>query len=374
MDKSSEPLAGEIHLSGIASDNGGVYQAVGDQTVTHLNLHVGTATGLNGSREIGPRVTPEGAQRHTQLVIEALALTVEHFRKKCAELAEEARRARAEGRREALREVQEKLRDAESRVIRAQEKKREAERERERLEALMARTRYEAEAARRQPTQPWARPDDERAFEDILASADHELSLIRSELSSLASDLGKDEEPSGGDRVVSGEVVSESPQEQRFGKAVSNESALAGVTAAASTRRPESAARSGPQRITPTVRPGRVRCNLGRMFFVGAGLPMPMAGAAIRLVYSRNPGVSVVWSILFPVAAVLLAVGVTSLLIFFARLAYAWQKDDGTVVVSCFFHTALGAALFVVGISLSPEAVPPLTECGRLIAEYLGPL
>nr|WP_163017000.1 hypothetical protein [Streptomyces chartreusis] len=367
-------MAGEIYLVGTASDNGGVYQAVGDQTVTHLNLNVGMAAGLGGSSEVSFRVTPEGAQRHTQLVIEALTLAVEHFRQKCTELALEARRARAEGRREALREVQEKLRDAESRVMRAQEKKREAERERERLEALMARTRYEAEAARRQATQPWERPDDERAFEDILASADHELSLIRSELSTLASDLRRDEESSGGDRVVSGEVVSQPTQDKGSSRAGA-EPAMAGSTAAESLPSPgPPAARSRSSRTTPTVRPGRVRCSLGRMFFVGAGIPMPMAGAAIRLVYSRTPGVAVVWSILFPVAAVVLAVGVTSLLILFARLAYAWQKDDGTVVVSCFFHAVLGAALFVVGISLSPEAVPPLTECGRLLAEYFGPL
>jgi hypothetical protein len=99
-----------------------------------------------------------------------------------------------------------------------------------------------------------------------------------------------------------------------------------------------------------------------------------MAGAAIRAVHSREPGVALVWSILFPVGAVLLAVAALSLFILFARLAYAWQKDDGSAVVSCLFHAVLGVALLTVGIFLSPATVPPLTDCGRLIAEYAGPL
>ncbi|MFH0175504.1 hypothetical protein [Streptomyces cacaoi] len=367
-------MTGEIHLFGAASDHGGVYQAGRDQTVTHFSVHVGTAPGPTGSVHLERRVTTQDAQQRTQRVIEGLALAVEHFRKRCVELAEEARRARAEGRSEALREVQEKLRDAELRVIGAQEKKREAERERERLEALVARTRYEAEAARRQPARHWEQPDDERAFEDVLASADNELQLIRAELRTLADDLGRGEAPSGGDGVVIGEVVPESRSTQDLAEP-EPATALPVGSPTSSTGRPVSqAGRAGAQRLAPTVRLGRDRRYLGRLFFAAAALPMPMAGAAIRAVYSREPGVAVVWSILFPVAVVFLAVAAVSLLILFARLAYAWRKDDGSVVVSCMFHAVLGIALLTVGIVLNPGTAPLLTDCGRLIAEYVGPL
>ncbi|WP_086770755.1 hypothetical protein [Streptomyces bobili] len=374
MDKSPDPLAGEIHLSGTASDHGGVYQAGRDQTVTHFSVHVGTAPGPIGSAQIDRRVTTQAAQQHAQRVIEALALAVEHFRKRCVELAEEARRARAEGRREALREVQEKLRDAELRVIRAQEKKREAERERERLEALVARTRYEAEAERRQPTPLWGQPDDERTFEDVLASADDELRLIRAELRTLASDFGRGEAPSGGNGVVSGEVVPEPRPSQNLADTGPETALPVGSPKSSTGGSGSQAARTGSQRLAPTVRLGLVRRYLGRVFFGAAGLPMPMAGAAIRAVYSREPGVAVVWSVLFPVAAGILAVAAVSLLILFARLAYAWPKDDGSIALSCFFHAALGVALLAVGIFLSPATAPLLTDCGRLIAEYVGPL
>ncbi|MEW2040700.1 hypothetical protein AB0885_27130 [Streptomyces sp. NPDC005534] len=357
-----DPLTGQIHIFGTASDNAGVYQAGRDQNVTHYNLHVGSSPGTTGSTHIDRRVTAQAAQQHTQQIIEVLALVVEHYRKRCAELAEEARRARAEGRSEALREVQEKLRDAELRVMRAQEKKREAERERERLEVLLAKTHYESEEARRQPTRRWGQSDDERAFEDVLASADDELRLIRAELRTLASDLG-----TGG---ADGEVVSAEPVP---GPRSGLDLAQTAPGTAASPARP-SGSQASRTESQPRVRPGQDRLYLGRLFFVAAGLPMPIAGAAIRAVYSREPGVAVVWSILFPVVALLLAVAEVSLLLFFARLAYGWQKDDGSHALSCFFHAALGIALFAVGVSLSPAAVPLLASCGRLVAEYVGPL
>ncbi|MBL1084176.1 hypothetical protein JK359_19765 [Streptomyces actinomycinicus] len=371
MDESPDRLTGDTYLFGTASDHGGVYQAGRDQTVTHFNVHVDPAPGLTASAHVARRVTPQAAQQHTQRVIEALALAVEHFRQRCVELAAEAQRARAEGRREALREVQEKLREAESRVIRAQAKKEEAERERERLENLMARTRYEAESARWSSARA---PDDERTFEDILGAADDELRSIRAELRTLAEDLGRSEEPLGSHTVVRGDVVREARAGREFAEGEYRAMSGDSPKAFPSTRPGHPAARSAPRSAMSATRPGRFRRGLGRLFFVAAGLPMPMAGAAIRSMYSQEPGVAVVWSILFPVAAVLLAVGATSLLIFCARLTLAWQKDDGTVVVSCFFHAALGAGMFVVGISLSPAAVPPLTDCGRVIAEYVGPL
>lgn len=363
MNKPSGPSTEAIRLSGTASDHGGVYQAGRDQTVVQLNLHAG-ADG-NGSAHLNLRVTPEAAQQHTQRVIEGLALAVEHFRRRCEELEGDVRRARAEGRREALLEAEQKLRDAEWRVMRAQEKKREAEQERERLESFLARSRYHAATASRRPAQSAPPLDDQRVFENVLTSADDELQAIRAELRTLADSLHGGEERANGGRVVRGESIPASPVSGSTLDAASETSG----------HQPPAVAGAPQKTIRPKIRLGRFRRYLGRTFFVAAGLPMPAAGMAIRATLSHEPGVAVVWETLFPVWALLIAAMAVSLLLLFARLAYAWGQDEGTHGLSCAFHALLGIVAFTVGVSLTPDALPPLlADCGVLFAEYFGPM
>ncbi|MES4904900.1 MULTISPECIES: V-type ATP synthase subunit E [unclassified Streptomyces] len=337
----------------------------------HVNLNV-SGDG-DGSGHLGLRVTPEAAQQHTQHVIEALALAVEHFRRRCEELEDEARRARVEGRREALREVEQKLRDAEWRVMQAQAKKKQAEQERERLETLLAQSRYKAAAASRRPAQGAPPSDDQRVFEAVLASADDELQLIRAELRTLADDLrGSEEGPDGG-RIIRGETDPAPPVvPDRAPEAVTGTSV--GSPALGTPRWQARAVSSTSQRATRTVMLGRRRRFLGRLFFVSAGLPMPVVGAAVRATFSQEPGVAVIWSILFPVSAVVLATMAAALLLLFARLAYAWGQDEGTHSLSCAFHAIVGVVTCLVGVALTPDTLPLLADCGRLFAEYLGPL
>lgn len=346
-----------------------MYQAGRDQTVMHVNLNV--SGDQDGSGHLGLRVTPEAAQQHTQYVIEKLTLAVEHFRRRCEELEDEACRARMEGRREALREVEQKLRDAEWRVMQAQAMKKQAEQERERLEALLARSRYRAAAASRQPAQGVAAPDDQRVFETVLASADDELQLIREELRTLADDLrGSEERPDGG-RVVRGETEPAPPVVPDRAPEVATGTSI-GSPAPGTPRSQARAVTSTSQRATRTL--GRGRRFLGRLFFVSAGLPMPVAGAAIRATFSHEPGVAVIWRVLFPVSAVLLVTMAAALLLLFARLAYAWGQDEGTHSLSCAVHAIVGIVTCLVGMALTPDALPLLADCGRLFAEYLGPL
>ncbi|MFJ8939796.1 hypothetical protein ACIRL0_29460 [Streptomyces sp. NPDC102365] len=342
-----------IHLHGFASHGSQLNQAGRDQTVTNLNLHMGAAEGQVRHTELDLRISAETAQEHAQYIIEALALAVEHFSKRCVMLTEEARRARAEGRSEALREVQERLRDAELRVISAQAKKREAENERERLEALIATARYEAEAARRRPARSWEPADDESAFENVLTSADAGLASLRAELRALADDLGKSERSPAADRIVRAEVVPDASS----GPVPSMEKQPARAT---DVQKPVPSLQEPHPPVTPSG-PRRVvsptRRWLGRLFFVAALVPMPLAGAAIRLVYTRDPGVALAWRIIFPPTAVILAAVAISLLILFAKLAYAWPKDDGSVVLGCVFHAFAG------GCHLLPERLRASGPC-----------
>ncbi|WP_435125697.1 hypothetical protein [Actinacidiphila sp. bgisy144] len=370
MDEPSDFPSGVMRLSGVASDNGNVYQAGRDQSVTHVNVQVNAGDGFGA---VSRRVTPEDAQLHMQRVIESLAFAVEYFRRRCEKLEQEARRARAEGRREAARELSEKLREAEARVARAQMKKKEADKERERLESIVAQARYELATASRIKAWEAEAPDDKRIFDNVLASADDELHAIRAELRALADGLRDSGASAGDGRVVRGETVLPSygaVKQPDTDAEDTNGSPVVG----AQVQEPEEAG-GKPRAPVRKVVLGRRRIYMGRTFFVAAGLPMPLAGAAIRVTLSHTPGVALVWVGLFPLSAVLVATLTTALLLFFARLAYAWGQSEDTHLLACSVHALLGIATFIVGVSLSPGSLPPLLAHGGLLfAEYLGPL
>ena len=125
-----EPDDGERATTiGRASDSGQVYQSGADQYVTHI--HIAESRGR----------TAHEARRRADAVVQVLTRTVGELTAHCKELEGQVRRARAEGRAAAQAEFAEKLKDAELRVLRARSTMRQAEEERGRAEALLARAR-----------------------------------------------------------------------------------------------------------------------------------------------------------------------------------------------------------------------------------------
>ncbi|MFI1069893.1 hypothetical protein [Streptomyces puniciscabiei] len=135
-----------------AADKAHVYQARGSQYISQSNWYVFGADGASNASLIRPGergAALERTHKRANLLIQALQLTEAEWQARCAELEEEARRARAEGRAEALAEMEEQLRAAELRVMKAQEMMRDAVREREKAETLLTQAQQELALRRR---------------------------------------------------------------------------------------------------------------------------------------------------------------------------------------------------------------------------------
>lgn len=399
-----------------ATDNAQVYQSGGDQYIANLNFQGGGGASEEVMAQAGAhRSALERTQERVSLLIRTLSLTQAEWQARCAELAGEARRARAEGRAQALAEAQEQLRAAEDRVIRAQRMMREAELARERTEALLteaqrelalrrrAEERQEEERALREEEQAQGavalRTDQEAArtlrldeegeqFTELLERAEAELGAVHDDLRSLGEKLtgqsGDGPEPDA--RVIEGLVVRQpgpgegaaadgstalqdtplAPQPP-VDLAPPNDVSLPTSTSTSATRKPDPRAPvPGPPRRWRI----RVACVIA---VIPSGVPM-LVVTTIRAEYATEPAV---WgAIAFTTVTVLVGVLLYLLVLVLAMFVVLGMlgrdsefEPTGTVGIVC-----LGGALVLLVASFwTPLSWPgPAGQWGRALASAVG--
>jgi len=347
---------GRSEAWGRASGNGQVYQSGGDQHVTHVYV----------TSEARGQAAHEARER-ADVVVQVLARAVGEWAARCEELEEQARRAKAEGRAEAHAEFAEKLRDAELRVIQAQRMMREAEEERAKAEALLTQAQQELARQRRTAERERAANAESRSadmaserqetgqFAQLMEQAEAELGAVRDKLRLLSDEMHFD----GGEQrptVVQGQVVDGEAMDDGVrapGPTFDELSYSAGIGNAGRAHSPL----------------GRV---IGTMLYFAAGLPLPIVGSAIHTMYSAETPPAIVWGIVFVVCSVWISVMIGLLLVVGVLDEFSWS--EGGLVFGCGVHVFAGIALFVAGIVLNPQTVPVLTQAGRIVVEYLGPL
>lgn len=218
----------QTEFRGRASDTGQVYQAGGSQYISHVHLHGADGSSALATTQVGVRgVALQRTQERVSLLIRTLSLTEAEWQARCAELETQAQRARAEGRAEALAEVQEQLRAAELRVMKAQRMMGEAVREREKAEALLTQAQQELALRRRaeeRREEERARSDGGGPRDDEPSSAAHpveegeqftqfieavqaELGAVRDDLRLLGEGMPQQYGRNGGAQVIAGESV-----------------------------------------------------------------------------------------------------------------------------------------------------------------------
>ena len=226
---------------GSASDNGHVYQSRGSQFISYVHVYGGAGASEGAMARAG---THERALEHTQervdLLIRALSLTQADWQARCAELEEKARRAEAEGRAQALAEAQEQLMAAELRVMKAKQMMGEAQRERQRTEALLtqaqqelalrrrAEERRDEEEARRREAPRVADESESMAhlneegeqFTDFLERAQAELGAVRDDLRWLSEGATTQNRGNPADRVIEGQWSRHSAPDESPARAV----------------------------------------------------------------------------------------------------------------------------------------------------------
>ncbi|MGW3118754.1 hypothetical protein ACWDBW_16710 [Streptomyces sp. NPDC001107] len=257
-----------------------MYQAQGNQYISHLHLHEEVGGSARELVQAGMRgAALEMTQERVSLLIRTLSLTQAELQARCVELEEEARQARAEGRAEALAAMQEQLQAAELRIMKTQETMCAAVREREKAEALLtqaqeelalrrrAEERREEERARDEararpqagttPPEPTPSEEDEQ-FTEFLERAEAQLGQVRDDLRLLGDEIsGQDGTPAA--QVIEGQVVRQ-PRDLP-GQVPKEAKPAPGITPAATKPEAEkpsgSEAKGGGKTAATTARPRR---------------------------------------------------------------------------------------------------------------------
>ncbi|MFD3514155.1 hypothetical protein [Streptomyces sp. NPDC058657] len=203
---------------GEASGEAQFFQARNDQQITQWISHVH----LCGSHAEQIRAEADGLVRQLTHVVGAL-------QEERDALKGEVRRARAEGRADALREVQSQLQDSELRLMGLRRRWEEAKQGREQAEQLLADARRAAEAYRREAEELRRKQgegvrDGIRAgrllqevtdvgrsadYDRVVSQADAQLDGMRDELRKLSADMRVRLDDGADGRVVPGAVVPE---------------------------------------------------------------------------------------------------------------------------------------------------------------------
>ena len=397
----------ETDIWGRASDNAHVYQARNNQYIAHLHLHSEVSGNAQELVQAGMRgAALELTQERVTLLIRTLSLTQAELQARCVELEEEARQARAEGRAEALAEMQEQLQAAELRVMKTQEMMRAAVQEREKAEALLTQAQEELALRRRAEEQreqeraradalaraeaetapPAPTPSDEgEQFTEFLERAEEQLGRVRADLRLLGEETSGQGGPPAAAQVIEGQVVRQ-PGESR-GQAPQSATRAPGNPAAAKKEKKKEKPSSSPSNgngqapIASTTFPERMpgpgpvpRFLIGLAWVLCTVLlciPM-LVVTSIRAAYASD---AAMWKmILFIVAAVLmgfLACMATILLV-------SWEMDWLDSVSQAFVETALGGAavgsiLLLVAAFFTPLSWPgPAGVWGRGLASAVG--
>ncbi|MFF4395672.1 hypothetical protein [Streptomyces sp. NPDC001480] len=337
-----------IRAYGCASENGLVIQSGANQYVTYIQLTVEHEQAVLEARD------------RADHVVHTLTRAVGQLAMRCDDLEEKARRAKAEGRAEAHAEFAEKLKDAELHVLHTQQMMRAAQEARAETEKLLdeayrelARLRGEAvgdagtvagaaDAAGDSP--------ETRRFAHSMEQAEAKLGTVRDNLRQLSEEAhSRGSEPPPG--VVPGpRVVKPDPAEKVRPYRPSTPTKLAGSLV-----------------VSPPV-----AWLMAVVIVLAAALPFPVAGSAVRAVYSADAPPPAGYGTGFILGMVLFA----GLITVFLCAAFVALLDLSTVVLvlSWGFYLFLGLGLFVVAIGLDPKALPALTAVGHFLGEYLGPL
>ncbi|MFC8664145.1 hypothetical protein [Streptomyces sp. NPDC057199] len=385
---------------GSASDSAHVYQSRGSQYISHSHVYLHDGVGAAEGATARPGAHGSALERtreRVDLLIRTLSLTHAESQARCAELAGEARRARAEGRAEALAEVQEQLRAAELRVMKAQRMMREAELAREKTEALLteaqrelalrrrAEERREEERARGNAT-PGTDPESARRdeegeqFTELLDRVEAELGAVRDDLRSLGEGMPGHGGARPAARVIEGHLVRQ-PEEDDVS---SHTIPLRGTDAAAKAPRDLFASRafSAPPAVplarnAATYVPGPPRRFLIGVAWVVSVIPpcvLMFIVTAIRAEYATEPAV---WgAIAFTVVTVLGGVVLYALTLVVAGGVVLGMLDRGSEAGAALvgFAMCLGGSLGLLVASFwTPLTWPgPAGAWGRALASAVG--
>ncbi|MEU6733951.1 hypothetical protein ABZ929_12230 [Streptomyces physcomitrii] len=383
-------------LWGRASDRAQIFQSGRDQQITHI--HVRTVSSAEGGSETesGLAVLRMDDQLHT--LVQVLTLTAAEWRERCTELAEEAQRAREEGRAEALAEVQEQLRESELRVIQAQRMLREAQEGRKEAEALMLRAQQEAaqlrraqddrEAAPQENDLPAPRGEDRTKqlrvegtqLTDIMDEAEAQLASVREELRSLGEQARVKQLGPGSGTVAGETVLPLAPEDGHLANSPAESAESAGrdsgsrSTAVSQTDAQEEP--GTPERPKPPV-PGPPRRGRISVHLVLCALPaaVPMVTVtAVRAAYAADPAA---WqAVAFTVSAAVAGLLVYAALGFSIMVAGTLSLDrdsESSAWNTGLVEALLGACLFLIVGFFTPLDWPgPAGEWGRSIAALVG--
>jgi hypothetical protein len=382
---------------GSASDNAQVYQARGNQHISHLHFHVGGDEAPRGVLALG--VAAKDAYERVGKLVDALRASEARWRARCVELAEEVQQARVEGRTEALAEVQDQLRASEMGLMKAQRMMKEAQAERKKAEDLLteahrqlaqerrARERQrqrqreeeerqaEAWRAEQESARRTALREEAEGFSELLDRAEEELGAVRDELRLLGEGLEHENQESA-DRVVEGELVPNSPEEEGKPSAENgNVGPLDSATDESPPTPPPVPSESEERRQSPS---GASRSLLIVLTWLLCGVPpfVPvLAVTSLRAEYDSDAtvGKAVLFTVLVLIAG-LVAYAVTLYLVGFVSVDVLNRNSEdavaggGVLVVSILLSIALLVASFWTPLTLPG----PAGEWGRGLAGAVG--
>ncbi|MFD7336900.1 hypothetical protein ACFV98_12970 [Streptomyces violascens] len=376
---------------GSASDNAQVYQARGNQHISHLHFHVGGDEAPRGVLALG--VAAKDAYERVGKLVDALRASEARWRARCVELAEEVQQARVEGRTEALAEVQDQLRASERGLMKAQRMMKEAQAERKKAEDLLTEAhrqlaqerrarerqqeeqRTEARRAEQESARRTALREEAEGFSELLDRAEEELGAVRDELRLLGEGLEHENQESA-HRVVEGELVPNSPEEEGKPPAENgNVGPLDPATDESLPTPPPVPRKSEEKRRPPS---GASRILLIGLTWLLCGVPpfVPvLAVTSLRAEYDSGAtvGKAVLFTVLVLIAGVV-AYAVTLYVVGFVSVDVLNRNSEdavaggGVLVVSIVLSIAVFVASFWTPLTLPG----PAGEWGRGLAGAVG--
>lgn len=295
-----------------------------------------------------------------------------------------------------MEEIQGRLHDYELKLMQTKEKLKEAQRERERAELLLAEAHRAAEEYRRAAqaaeqqrqteldgTPGLPEPRDLATYDQVMETLEGNLEVLRDELRRLSDEmshrLGEDSS-----RSVPGEVVASrldhgsqrpswtAPLAQ-FGSPHPESAQPKALTSIEDGNGGAGIAQTRTVPRGPSIA-GRSRIGLLVTILVYLCPPVPVliAGTSIRLIYSADPSPAVIWCLLFTVGASLAGVVLAAVILVVGQsLAGA---DGNARVAGCAVYTLVGIGLFVYSLVSSPSSSGAIATIARYVATTFGPL
>lgn len=400
------------NLRGSASDDGQVYQARGDQSITHVSFNFNERASVQ-YQSLMQAANAQQARTATNEIIGFLGGMIADLQVECTALREEARQAKAAGRAEALGEIQDDLRDYELRLLQAQSRLKEAQREREVAELLLIEAQRTAEKYRKDAeklqrdrqrgaatagdSHKRAGHRDLRDYDRAMEGVDDGLAELREELRRLGNQLSQRLREPSEMQVVQGEVVgstgrsSEKLQMPDGASIVRDDTVLPdsgqpsfSVSTAPSIQQssqPQNLAstsredqRSAPLAKTPSTAGSGVVGFLGTCaVFLTPPLPLMIAGTSIKLLYTATSGPAVVWGLIFTVLSVLIASVLGIFFMFIGRDLAGWSLDD-KMGIGCGFYFVVSISLFIYSLVRTTANGGALVAVAHFVVTALGPL